>query len=144
MPAVYDIEDPSSPYLVYGGTEPDYLHGFLYGNYLIFVHQSDFDPGEEETVHKLIDLSDPRHPSTVGNFTADAQVFKIINDSTAMGKFNVWTGAVSILDGSLAQGFKTIAVITDNPFSQVPFHQFEGCAPPFFIIGECLYKLEEW
>ncbi len=141
---IYGMEDPLNPYLIYEGPEPEYSYGFLERNYLILLSSPDniFEIQEEETVYKVIDLSNPSHPSTVGSFSTDSQLFKIINDSTAMGRFNIWTGAISILDGSLTQGFKTVAVITDNTFSQVPFHQFEGCAPPYFIIGKRIYKLE--
>ncbi len=152
LPAVFDLQDPSNPYLVYNGVEPDYWHGFLYKNYLVLVPKPDLV--EEQTNYKLIDLpdyklidlSDPTNPTTNGFFSADSQLFKIINDSTAMGRYHVWSGGISVLSGNITQGFKTVAISTDNPFHPfflLGFHEFEGCAPPYFIIGEQLWKLED-
>jgi len=144
LPAVYDFHDPSNPYLVYNGVEPDYWHGFLYKNYLVLVPKSDLL--SEETNYKLIDLSDPTNPTTNGFFSADSRLFKIINDSTAMGRYHGWAEAISILSGNITQGFKTVAISTDNPFLPfflLKFHEFEGCFPPYFIIGEQLWKLED-
>lgn len=138
--AIYDLQDPASPYLVYSGEEPEFRSGFLYKNYLILKPRS--DSTEEETNYKLIDLYDPINPLTAGFFSADSQLLEIINETTAIGRYNVYTGAISVLSGNIIQGFKTVAIITDNPFIQIFLHESEGCAPPYFIIGECLYKLE--
>ena len=144
LPAVFDLQDPSNPYLVYNGVESEFWSGFFFRNYLIFIPKLDLIG--EKTIYKFIDLSDPTNPTTNGFFSADSKLFKIINDSTALGRYHISTGGISVLNGNITQGFKTVAIIHDNPFfpySQVPFHEFEGCSPPYFIIEEQLWKLED-
>lgn len=139
LPAVFDLQDPTNPYLVYNGVEPDFWSGFLFRNYLILIPRSELRG--ETTNYKLIDLSDPTNPSTAGFFSADSRLLKIINDTTAIGRYYSYSGAISVLSGGITWGFKTVAIITDDTFVQGLRHEFEGCAPPYFIIGECLYKL---
>jgi len=141
LPAIYDFHDPANPFLVYNGIEPDYWHGFLYENYLILIPK--WELIGEKTNFKIIDLSDPANPSTAGFFYADSQLTQIIDENTAIGRYQIWSGATSILSGNIASDFKTTAIVTDNPWEQNFLHQFEGCSFPFFIIGKCLYKLEK-
>lgn len=143
LPGIYDLKDPANPSFVYEGVEPNYRYGFLYNNYVILVPESDPDLFKEDTVYKLIDLFDPAKLLAIGFFSADSRLLKIINDTAAVGRYNEWSGAISVLSGNITQGFRTVAITTDNPFSQSMFHQFEGCNPPYFIIGEQLWKLEE-
>jgi hypothetical protein len=143
LPGIYDLSDPTNPSLIYEGVESNYRYGFLYNNYVILVPESDPDSTKEDTVYKLINLYDPARLLDTGFFSADSRLLKIINDTTALGRHNVWSGAISILSGDITQGFWTVAISTDNPFVQVPFHEFEGSYPPYFIIGEQLWKLEE-
>ena len=141
LPAVYDFHDPANPFLVYSGVEPDYWYGFLYENYLILTPK--WELIGEKTSYKIIDLSDPANPSTAGFFYADSRITQIIDENTAIGRYYIWSGATSILSGNIASDFRTTAIVTDNPWVQNYLHQFEGCSSPFFIIGKCLYKLEE-
>jgi hypothetical protein len=143
LPGIYDLSDPTNPSFIYEGVEPNYRYGFLYDNYVILFPESNPDSTEEDTVYKLINLYDPAKLLDTGFFSADSRLLKIINDTTALGRHNVWSGAISILSGNITQGFWTVAISTDNPFSQLSLHQFEGCYPPYFIIGEQLWKLEE-
>lgn len=141
LPAVYDLNDPENPFLVYSSAESDFSSGFLYENYLILVPK--WELVSEKTNFKIIDLSDPANPSPAGFFYADSQLILIIDENTAIGRYHVWSGATSILRGNIASNFKTTAIVTDNPWAQIFLHKFEGCSFPFFIIGKGLYKLEK-
>jgi len=144
LPAVYDLQDPANPVLIHESSGTEYRWGFLYGNFLILKPDQSFDSLEEEIIFKRIDISDPAHPTPSALFPADSNLFQIINETTALGRYYVWTGAISVLSGDITSGFQTIAIITDNTWLQSSLHEFEGCAPPYFIIGENLYKLEDW
>lgn len=142
LPAIYDLQDPANPYLVYKGVEPEYWFSSQFKNYLLLIPKQDFV--NENTTYKLIDLSDPAHPSTSGFFVADSQILEIINDGTAVGRYYICSGAVSVLSGDINLGFKTCSIITDDTFVQPFLNRIEGCAPPYFIIGERLWKLEDY
>jgi hypothetical protein len=142
LPVIYDLKDLANPCLIYKGVEPEYWYGFLFRNYLVLIPNLDFI--NETTTYKLINLSDPAHPSTSGFFSADSKLFEIVDDRIAIGRYYLWTGATSVLIGDINQGFKTIAIITDHPWVQIFLHESEGCAPPYFIIGERLWKLEDY
>jgi len=142
LPAVFDLQNPAEPYLVYNGVEPDFWSGFLYRNYLILIPLLELI--EEITYYKLLDLSYPTNPLTTGYFSADSRLLEIINDTTAIGRYHSYSGAISVLSGDITRGFKTDAIITDDTFLQSFLHEFEGCTPPYFIIGKRLWKLEDW
>jgi len=142
LPAVFDLQNPAEPYPVYNGVEPDFGSGFLFRNYLILIPLRELIG--ETTHYKLVDLSDPTNPSTAGFFYADSRITQIIDENTAIGRYYIWSGATSILRGNIASDFKTIAIVTDNPWTQNFLHEFEGCAPPYFIIGKRVWKLEDW
>jgi len=142
LPAIYDLRDPANPCLVYKSAEPDYWYGFLFRNYLNLIPRSISELRESQNIYKIIDLSNPADPLTFGFFSADSQLLEIINETTAIGRYYLWSGAISVLNGDMTQGFKTVAIITDNPFIQIYIHESEGCSPPYFIIGEQLWKLE--
>ena len=141
LPAVFNLQNPAEPYPVYNGVEPDFASGFLFRNYLILIPLRELIG--ETTHYKLVDLSDPTNPLTTGYFSADSRL-EIINDTTAIGRYYSYSGAISVLSGGITWGFKTVAIITDDTFLQSFLHEFEGCAPPYFIIGKRLWKLEDW
>jgi hypothetical protein len=143
LPGIYDLKDPANPSFVYEGVEPNYRYGFLYNNYVILVPESFPDLTEGDAVYKLINLFDPARLLAIGFFPADSLLLKIINDTTAVGGYNSGSGAFSVLSGNITQGFRTVAITTDNPFIPSKLHQFGGSYPPYFIIGDQLWKLEE-
>lgn len=132
LPAVFDLQNPVDPRLVYNGVEPEYWSGLLFKNYLILAPRSVWDTMIETTNYKLIDLSNPANPLNAGMFSADSRLDKIINDSIAVGTYYSYSEAISVLDGSITDGFQTIAITNG----------FEGCEPPYFIFGRCLWKLQ--
>jgi hypothetical protein len=142
LPAVFNLQNPAEPYLVYNGVEPDFWSGFLFRNYLILIPL--WELIGETTHYKLVDLSDPTNPLTTGYFSADSRLLEIINDTTAIGRYYSSSQAISVLSGGITWGFKTVAIITDDTFLQSFLHEFEGCAPPYFIIGKRVWKLEDW
>lgn len=132
LPAVFDLQNPVDPRLVYNSAEPEYWFGFLFKNYLILTPRFVWDTMIETTNYKLIDLYNPANPLNAGMFSADSRLDRIINDSLAIGTYYSYSGAISVLAGSITNGFQTIAITNG----------FEGCEPPYFIIGGCLWKLQ--
>ncbi|MGZ5514867.1 MAG: hypothetical protein ACXW2O_07180, partial [Candidatus Aminicenantales bacterium] len=61
--------------------------------------------------------------------------------STAVGRYYTMGLSLSVLKGSLAGGFQTVALISEDP--RYDFNDFEGCAPPYYVISDRLYILED-
>lgn len=148
QPVVYNVSDPANPYLVYdSGVVEEYVGGFLYGNYLILTPRTRGIHVEFPVNHKIIDLSDPASPVTAGFLPADSELLEFIDDNTAVGRYYLWSGtplyggAFTVLKGNMSDGFHTVGVITENTFAQSFMHEVEGYFPPYFIIGEKLWKL---
>lgn len=137
LPAILDLQDPTNPRLVYNGVEPEYWSGFLFNNYLILIPR--WELIEETTNYKLIDLSNPTNPSNAGVFSADSRLYEITNDNTAIGAYYSYSGAISVLNGSLTNGFQTTAIISEGTIPD----EFGGCAPPYYIIGGRLWRLQD-
>jgi hypothetical protein len=141
LPAVYDLADPFHPRLVYRNSEPGYWQGTLFGHFLLLTPKE--ETHDRTIEYKLIDLSDPAHPSASGFAEADSTLIEIIDGNTALGRYYSLYRAVSVLQGNIASGFTTIAIITDDTIAAPQFHESEGNRFPYFIIGERLWKLED-
>jgi len=140
LPTVYDLSEPAQPKLVYTSPEPDYWQGTLFGHFLLLTPR---EANDGKTIkYKLIDLADPSHPSAPGFSEADSSLIEIIDGSTAIGRYYSLYQAVSVLQGNIAGGFRTIAIITDDTVGYNEYHESEGNRSPYFIIGERLWKLE--
>jgi len=140
LPTVYDLSEPAQPKLVYTSPEPDYLQGTLFGHFLLLTPREVND--EKMIKYKLIDLADPSHPSASGFSEADSSLIEIIDSRTAIGRYGSLYQAVSVLQGNIAGGFRTVAIITDDTVGTNEYHESEGNRSPYFIIGERLWKLE--
>jgi hypothetical protein len=141
LPTVYDLADPTHPRLVYKQSEPGYWLGTLFGHHLLLTPQE--EEHDRTIKFKLIDLSDPAHPAPGGFAEADSTLIDIIDASTAIGRYSLFQGAVSVLRGDITGGFETIAIVTEGTSGQIPFHESEGNLFPYFIIGGRLWKLED-
>ena len=134
LPAIIDLQDPTNPNLIYNGIEPEYWSGFLFRNYLILIPRTAWE-NITNINYKLINLSNPANPLTVGTFSADSRLYEITNDSIALGAYYS-TGHSSVLIGGITSRFQTIAIISG-------IDGFGGCAPPYFIVNGNLWKLQE-
>jgi hypothetical protein len=65
----------------------------------------------------------------------------MIDETTAIGYYHVLGNALSVLKGSPATGYWTAAIISEDPHCDL--NEFGGCAPPYFVISERLWVLED-
>jgi hypothetical protein len=138
-PRVYALDDPAHPLLVYEDTEPEHWTGLLYGRQYVQVPPRDSVSGN--TVHGRLDLADPAHPREIGTFRADSCLIAVIDDATAIGYYHVLGNALSVLKGGPVTGYWTAAIISEDPHYDL--NEFGGCAPPYFVISERLWVLED-
>jgi len=138
-PRVYALYDPFHPVLVYEDTEPEHWTGLLYGRQYVQVPPRDSVSGN--TVHGRLDLTDPAHPREIGTLRADSRLIAIIDDATAIGYYHVLGNALSVLKGGPVTGYWTAAVISEDPHYDL--NLFGGCAPPYFVISDRLWVLED-
>lgn len=142
LPGIYDLTDPSNPMAVSLGAGSPYWAATLWGNYCLQIPNIS-EPSGESIRHGLVDLSNPFAPVPIGNLTADAFLFALNDDSTALGDYYAYTNAVGILVEDPAHGLKTVSIITTNTAVRTLPHKSEGSAPPFFIIGGQLWRWAE-
>jgi hypothetical protein len=138
-PRVYALEDPYHPALVYEDAEPAYWSGFVHGRLYIQVPRP--DSVSDNTGHGRLGLTDPAHPLKFGTLRADSRLLAIVDEATAVGYYHVMGNALSVLKGGLAAGFRTAAIVSEDPHYDL--NEFGGCAPPYFVIGERLWVLED-
>ncbi|MGZ5555899.1 MAG: hypothetical protein ACXW3H_09245 [Candidatus Aminicenantales bacterium] len=138
-PWIYSLEDPTNPVLVYDGVDPVYWSGFLFGHQYLQIPE--WDQIAENTVYGRLDLTNPALPQPAGSVQADSRLLAVIDDSTAVGRYYTMGLSLSVLKGSLAGGFQTVALISEDP--RYDFNDFEGCAPPYYVISDRLYILED-
>jgi hypothetical protein len=138
-PRVYALEDPYHPALVYEDAEPAYWSGFVHGRLYIQVPRP--DSVSDNTGHGRLGLTDPAHPLKFGTLRADSRLLAIVDEATAVGYYHVMGNALSVLKGGLAVGFRTAAIVSEDPHYDL--NEFGGCAPPYFVIGERLWVLED-
>jgi hypothetical protein len=138
-PRVYALDDPAYPLLVYENAEPEHWTGLLYGRQYIQIPNGDDISGN--TVYRRLDLTAPALPVDAGTFRADSRLIAIIDDATAIGYYHVLGNALSVLKGGPATGYWTAAVISEDPHTGL--NLFGGCAPPYFVISERLWVLED-
>ena len=135
LPTVFNLQDPTNPQLVYNGLEWEYQSGFLFGDYLILVPRNGHAIGTVS--YKLLDLSNPANPTSIGSFSADSWLSKIVDSFIAVGTYYFHSQSISVLSGNVSSYFQTVAIISEGTTDG-----FGGCAPPYFIIGGRFWKLE--
>jgi hypothetical protein len=138
-PRVYDLDDPAHPLLVYESDGPEHWSGFLHGRQYIQIPQRDLISGN--TVYTRLDLTAPALPVEAGTFRADSRLVAMIDENTAVGYHYVLGNALSVLKGGPTVGYWTAAVISEDPHYDLNI--FGGCAPPYFVISERLWVLED-
>lgn len=138
-PRVYSLADPSNPVLVSGGADPGYWSGFLYGHQYLQIPE--WDQITESSAFGWLDLADPLVPRRAGTVAADSRLIGIVDDATAIGYYHTMGNALSVLKGSLAAGFRTVALISEDPHYDL--NEFGGCASPYYVISHRLWVLED-
>ncbi len=134
-PKVYNLSDPANPVLVYNGTEPDYWYGVLSGTQFVL------NPRARNSDHKRIDLANPASPQIAGIFPADSELLSFLGTTMAVGRYNLVGSAVTVLQGNFYSGYTTIAVVSGESIRLS--NDFGGCSPPYFVIGNRLWILED-
>jgi len=131
--SIFDIEDPSDIRLVYNGQYGGFQGSFLYTDTLIIT------PSYPGNVYITIDLSDPANPEEIGSFSVTGILEGIINDSTAVGRYYYYNDGLCVFERSRHGNFETVAIVSE--FYGTWYHH--GNTPPYFLIGDKLWKLEE-
>jgi len=138
-PRVYALDDPAHPLLVYENAGPEHWSGILHGRQYIQIPQWDQISGN--TVYTRLDLTAPALPIEAGTFRADSRLVAMIDETTAVGYYHVLGNALAVLKGGPSTGYWTAAVISEDPHYDL--NLFGGCAPPYFVISERLWVLED-
>jgi len=138
-PRVYALDDPAHPLLVYESTGPEHSSGFLHGLQYIQIPPRDLISGN--TVYTRLDLTAPALPVEAGTFRADSRLVAMVDETMAVGYYHILGNALSVLKGGPSTGYWTAAVISEDPHYDL--NLFGGCAPPYFVISERLWILED-
>ncbi|UCE66728.1 MAG: hypothetical protein JSU85_01560 [Candidatus Zixiibacteriota bacterium] len=130
---IFNLENPSDIRLVYNGHYGGFESSFLYGETLIIA------PRYPGNVYIMVDLSDPTNPEEIGGFAVTGRLEDFINDSTAVGRYYYNNDGLCVFERAPRTNFQAVAMVSE--FYAYRFHH--GSAPPYFLIGGKLWKLEE-
>jgi hypothetical protein len=90
---------------------------------------------------RLFEFADPVNPVMFANFSVGGQITEVINDTLAVGRYYAYQydyGSPCIFMGSILSHLEAIAILSEEEY---PEHQ--GARPPYFLISDKLWKLEE-
>lgn len=137
LPTIFDISNIISPKLLYNGLDWEYKSAFFYNQKLILTPQYAYG-GENPTLdYKLLDLTNPALPVQQNIFSADSWLTGLASDNIAYGNYYFHNQTISILEGDIyGYYFQTIATVSERAYEGVA-----GAFPPYFIIGNGLWKL---
>jgi hypothetical protein len=136
LPVIFDISDIRDPREIYHGIQVGYDSGFVRDSSVVLIG---YDQASlpHASFYGVIDLIDPAHPVQTGLFRADARLSGILNDSMAVGEYDLV--GISILRGNITEGFHSVALVqagTDYRGSGI-----QGCRPPYYVLCGSLWKL---
>ena len=137
LPTIFNLRDPTDIRLAYNGDNPEYNFGFFHGDTLVL--RSTHGNAWYGHGYLEIDLSDPANPSDLDGFTARGRIEDIADDSTAVGRYYYHDSALSVFRRNSQGDFETIAIVSEF----YGHREHHGCNPPYFIIGDRLWKMEE-
>lgn len=135
---IFDVADPTDIRFVYRGNLDGFESPFLHGDTLILA-ASGGNASRGEYGYFMIDMSDPANRSDIGGFAADGRIDNIEDDFTAVGRYYFDGDALSVFKRTTGGDFEAVAMVSE--FYGYRFHH--GSAPPYYLIGEKLWKLEE-
>lgn len=139
--SVFDVADPYDLDLVYQSQEPGYGVSCLPGDQLV-LESGSYDPTGMIN-YKVIDISDVSDPLCKGYFKADSRLLSVVDEFTAVGLYCKHTRVsssriVSVMHGSTTDGFETVAIGIRYDPADLGLH-----APPYFVFGQELWRLED-
>jgi hypothetical protein len=136
LPVIFDIADIRNPREVYHGVQSDFWTGSVFRNYII-MSGADWPTESDSTCYGVLDLTDPANPRNLGRFRTDSWFSAVIDESTVVGDY--YLHGTSVLKGGLTEGFRSIALASRLP--NLGDYQYGGCSPPYFVLGDHLWKL---
>lgn len=136
LPAVFDISNPRLPRLLYNGLEWEYQSGFFDHNHIILTPQYGYGGSSIQIDYKVMDLTDPSNPIIKNPFSADSWIDGLASSNWAYGSYYGHSPTISIMYGNMEIGFKTVATVSERIFTGVT-----GALPPYFVMGNRLWKL---
>lgn len=137
LPTIFDISNITSPNLLYNGLDWEYKSAFFYNQKLILTPKYAYGGEYPILDYKLLDLSNPALPVQQNIFSADSWLTGLASDNIAYGNYYFHNQTTSILEGDIyGYSFQTIATVSERAYEGVA-----GAFPPYFIIGNSLWKL---
>jgi hypothetical protein len=134
---IFDLSDPSDIRFVYSDHYDGYSRPFMYGDTLVL--RSTHGNAWYGHGYLEIDLSDPANPLDLDGFTARGRIEDIVDDSTAVGRYYYHDSALSVFRRDPQGDFEPIAIASEF----YGYKEHQGCNPPYFVIGDRLWKMEE-
>jgi len=134
LPDIFDVSDPTHPYLGYHGLEPEYKGGFIYGQYAVLTCYLSYSKGKMATQFKVIDVV-IRDTMVVGTFNSDAYPMGVASSQYGYG----WMGShtFSVLSGSILSGFSTVATMAEpGNYATITSN---GGSHPYYLFGNKLW-----
>jgi hypothetical protein len=131
--AVFDLSDPSDiqlSHVDYFPRDPEY--SFMWGDTLGLVS----DWGHGWYLHGLIEFTSPFEYNSFAGMIVDGRITQMISDSLAVGIYLDDYQSLCVFEGNY-YGFRAKAVLSEG------YNGHNGAKPPYFIIGDKLWRLEE-
>lgn len=137
LPTVFDVTNVFSPRVVFNGLDWEHQTGFFYDQNLILIPYNAYGGDNAILDYKVLDLSNPETPTPLNIFTADSWLTGLASDNLAYGNYYFHSQTISVLEGNISNYyFETIATVSEGTIDGVG-----GAFPPYFVIGNRLWKL---
>ncbi len=137
LPTVFDVTNVFSPRVVFNGLDWEHQTGFFYNQNLILIPYNAYGGDNAILDYKVLDLSNPASPTALNTFSADSWLTGLASDNIAYGNYYYHNQTISLLEGNISSySFNTVATVSEGTIDGIG-----GAYPPYFIIGNRLWKL---
>ncbi len=135
QPVIYDFSDLNNIELIYNRDDIIPHKSFMYGDSLILV-PSTIQYISGRVKHHVMDLSTPSNPIFSNSHVwADGYLLNISNSNQAFGRYYNHYYSFAVFEG-YRYDYNAVAIVVSNWHTE-----FQGGQPPYYIIGNKLWKL---
>ena len=138
LPNIFDINNPQDISLVYSGAIENFRRGFFSGDSIILISEL-IDNLEHTYEHIALKLNDPENPQISARFEVPGTLEAILDDTLAVGHYNVDSKAITIFRRNQAL-YEVLGMISEGS----GIEEYKGAKPPYYLINNKLYKLSTW
>jgi hypothetical protein len=141
---IVDLTDAEAPKTMYSLVEWGGRGGLLLEDYVLMG--PNMSEGTFRIAYTTLFIGDPANPAYVGRTLSDTFLFTVPDGSYGFGAYcsrilgcTEYTCMYAVASGEVQSSFEAVAVLTECFYPEHGSVQ----APPFFVVGDALWRLEQ-